>query len=162
VNHNDSPTAPRRQPDLATRVVRAARRLDRGAVPLVLRIGLLGTAAAMLVLHVPELVFGDGHGAAEHATRHAAACPVAFAIALVVVALRPTRARGLLPVTASLAAALVITAAVDISRNVTPILAEVDHLAEIAGAVLVWLTAHRVSHPPAGSAGSVRLATVGR
>jgi predicted anti-sigma-YlaC factor YlaD len=148
--------------DLAPAVVRSARRLDRGAVPLALRIGLLGTAAAMLVLHAPELVIGDGHRPAEHAARHAAACPVAFAIALVVVALRPSRARGLLPVKASLAAALVITAAVDISRGVTPILAEVDHLAEIAGATLVWLTARRVSHPPARTVGKVRLATVGR
>ena len=101
----------------------------------------------MLVLHVPELIRGDGHGVAEHSARHAAACPVAFAIALFVVALRPSRARGLLPVTAALAAVLAITATIDITRGITPILAEVDHLAEIAGAVLVGLTAHRVSHP---------------
>ena len=114
-----------------------------------LRAALVVTAATMLALHLPELVRGDGHGVAEHSARHAAACPVAFAIALIVVAMRPSRARGLLPVTAALAAALVITAAIDISRGITPILAEADHLAEISGALLVWLTAHRISHRPA-------------
>jgi predicted anti-sigma-YlaC factor YlaD len=84
---------------------------------------------------------------AEHVARHAAVCPVAFAIALGAVALRPTRARGLLPVTAALAAALLVTAAIDILRGVTPIMAETDHLTEIVGAVLVWLTARSVSHP---------------
>jgi hypothetical protein len=46
-----------------------------------------------------------------------------------------------------LAAALLVTAAIDVSRGITPIMAETDHLTEIVGAVLVWLTAHSVSHP---------------
>jgi hypothetical protein len=53
----------------------------------------------------------------------------------------------LLPVTAALAAALLVTAAIDILRGVTPIMAETDHLTEIVGAVLVWLTARSVRHP---------------
>jgi putative zinc finger protein len=133
--------------DLPTRVVKEARRLDRAAVAPLLRAALVVTAAAMLALHLPDLIIGGGHDAGEHAARHAAACPVAFAIALVVVAVRPSRARGLLPVTASLAVALLLTGAIDIARGVTPIVGETDHLIEIAGAVVVWLTARSVSRP---------------
>lgn len=150
-------------PQLAETVVRTARKLDRGAVSPILRVALALTATALLVLHAPTLVLGGaGHDTAEHAARHAAACPVAFAIALVAVALRPAKARGLLPVTAALAAALFITGAVDISRGMTPILAEADHLPEIIGALLVWLTAHHLSHPhhraPARTATHLRIA----
>jgi predicted anti-sigma-YlaC factor YlaD len=134
-------------PDLATEVVRAARRFDRAAVAPLLRAALVVTGVVMLAVHLPELFRGGNHDAAEHVARHAAVCPVAFAIALGAVALRPSRARGLLPVTAALAAALLVTAAIDISRGVTPIMAETDHLTEIIGAVLVWLTARSVSHP---------------
>jgi hypothetical protein len=138
---------PPRSSDLATEVVKAARRFDRAAVAPVLRVALVATGALMLVVHVPDLFRGGDHDMAEHVARHAAVCPVAFAIALGAVALRPTRARGLLPVTVALAAALLVTAAIDILRGVTPIMAETDHLTEIAGAVLVWLTARSVSHP---------------
>jgi predicted anti-sigma-YlaC factor YlaD len=133
--------------DLATEVVKAARRLDRATVAPLLRTALVVTAAVMLGVHLPELFRSGGHDMAEHVARHAAVCPVAFAIALCAVALRPSRARGLLPVTAALAAALLLTGAIDISRGVTPIMAETDHLTEIIGAVLVWLTARSVSHP---------------
>jgi predicted anti-sigma-YlaC factor YlaD len=136
-----------RSPNLATEVVKAARRFDRAAVAPLLRAALVGTAAVMLAVHLPELFRGGGHDVAEHVGRHAAVCPVAFAVALGAVALRPSRARGLLPVTAALAAALLVTAAIDISRGITPIMAEADHLAEVVGAVLVWLTARSVSHP---------------
>ena len=134
-------------PDLATQVVKAARRFDRSAVAPLLRAALVVTAAVTLVVHLPELFRAGDHDVAEHVARHAAVCPVAFAIALGAVALRPSRARGLLPVTAALAAALLVTAAIDISRGITPIMAETDHLTEIIGAVLVWLTARSVSHP---------------
>jgi hypothetical protein len=140
-----APPPPR--PDLATQVVKAARRFDRAAVAPVLRAALVVIAAVTLVVHLPELFRAGNHDMAEHVARHAAVCPVAFAIALGAVALRPSRARGLLPATAALAAALVLTAAIDISRGVTPIMAETDHLTEIIGAVLVWLTARSVSHP---------------
>jgi hypothetical protein len=103
-------------------------------------------------------------GALDTVRRHAVACPFAFAVGLVVVALRPSRARGLLPVSAALAASLVVTATIDISRGVTPILAEADHLTEIASALLVWLNARRVSHPsgrnPACSIGALRVARI--
>jgi predicted anti-sigma-YlaC factor YlaD len=138
---------PPRSSDLATEVVKAARRLDRAAVAPLLRGALVITAAVTLAVHLPELVRGGSHDVAEHVARHAAVCPVAFAVALGVVALRPSRARGLLPVTAALAAALVLTAAIDISRGITPIMAETDHLTEVIGAALVWLTARRISHP---------------
>jgi predicted anti-sigma-YlaC factor YlaD len=138
---------PPRSSDLATEVVKAARRFDRAAVAPLLRAALVVTGLVMLTVHLPELFRGGGHDVAEHVARHAAVCPVAFAIALGAVALRPTRARGLLPVTAALAAALLVTAAIDISRGITPIMAETDHLTEIVGAVLVWLTARSVSHP---------------
>jgi predicted anti-sigma-YlaC factor YlaD len=130
---------------LANTVVAHARRIDRRAVHPLLRLALVGCAATLLVVHAPTLVLGDGHHGGEHVARHAAACPVAFAIGLVVVALRPSKARGLLPVIGALAAALLITAAVDIGRGITPIVAEVDHLAEVVGAILVWLTAHTLS-----------------
>jgi hypothetical protein len=140
-----------RSSDLAAEVVKAARRFDRSTVAPLLRAALVVTAAVMLAVHLPELFRSGSHDVAEHVARHAAVCPVAFAIALGVVARRPTQARGLLPVTAALAAALLLTAVIDISRRTTPIMAETDHLTEIVGAVLVWLTARSISHPTARS-----------
>ncbi len=57
---------------------------------------------------------------------------------------RPARARTMLPVAAVLAAALVLTALVDVARGDIPLANESLHLPELISVVLIWLLANPV------------------
>ena len=59
-------------------------------------------AAEIIVLSVPALVLG-GSSDEAHDARHLSAFSIAYAVALLVVAMRPARARAMLPVAAVLA-----------------------------------------------------------
>ena len=133
------PAAP--MPDLSRTVVRSARLADRLSVWWVLRLGLLVVAAQIAVFAVPALLFGSSGDAGEHAARHLGSFALAYAIGLVVVATRPARARGMLPLALALAGCLLATAVVDVIRGASPIISEIAHLPELFGLVLVWLLA---------------------
>jgi predicted anti-sigma-YlaC factor YlaD len=141
-------------PDLSRAVVRAARLADRLSVRWVLRAGLVVVAVQVAALGTPALLLGDSDGAGEHAARHLGSFAVAYAIGLVVVALRPAKARGMLPMAAALAGCLVVTAVIDVARGESPIIAEVTHVPELVGLVLVWLLAAEPRRHPASSPGS--------
>ena len=81
-----------------------------------------------------------GHRA-THAARHLGAFTAAYGVGLLVVAVRPARARTMLPVAAVLAGALVITALVDLLDGRIPLVGEAQHLPEVLSVVLVWLLA---------------------
>lgn len=122
-------------PDLADRVVAAARRADRAGPRRLLRLALAAVAATEAALALSEL-------AAEHtphATRHLGAFSVAVAIGLFVVAARPARARAFLALTATLAAAVAVGAVVDLAGGTAPALGEARHAVEVAAFALVWL-----------------------
>ena len=102
-----------------------------------LQYGLLVVALSMVVLSVPELLATTG--AAIHATRHLGVWDLAFAVGLLVAALQPWRARGLLPMAAALGCAMALTAGLDLSRGVTTGIAELSHLLEVLGLVFLWL-----------------------
>ncbi len=127
-------------PDLSARVTKLNALADRASRWGMVRALLVVVAIEVIVFAVPGLVLGSGEASA-HEARHLGAFSVAYGIALLVVAIRPARARTVLPVAAFLATALVITAAVDLVGGSIPFDGEITHVPEIASVVLVWLLA---------------------
>jgi heme A synthase len=66
---------------------------------------------------------------------------VAYGVALLVVVVRPARARSILPVALVLAGAQVITAIVDLASGRIPLVGESRHLPQIISVFLIWLLA---------------------
>lgn len=128
-------------PDLSRRVAKAAALADRAASWSLVR-GILAVVAVQVIgFALRPLVWGSDGAAATHEARHIGAFSVAYGVGLLVVAVRPARARTMLPVAAVLAATLSITAIVDMANGEVPAIAEASHLPEIISVVLVWLLA---------------------
>lgn len=106
-----------------------------------MRVLLAVVAVEILVFSLPALVFGDEQQTSTHAARHLGAFTVAYAVGLLVVVVRPARARTMLPVAAVLAGALLVTAIVDLANTRVPLIDEAQHLPEVLSVVLVWLIA---------------------
>jgi predicted anti-sigma-YlaC factor YlaD len=140
--------APEGRRDLSPGIVAVAARVDRGGVWWGLRAALFSVAVGELILAVPDLVARASEGAGDiHMQRHLGAFQTAYAIGLIVVALRPAKARALVPLTAALAAAMIGASIVDIAQGVTPALGEWEHSLELLGLILVWLLAARRGWP---------------
>lgn len=121
-------------PDLSHRVSKLTAIADRASRWGVVRALLLVVAAEVIVLSAPSLFDGDNHDG-----RHLGAFSVAYGVALAVVAVRPARARTVLPVSIVLAAGLSITAVIDLARGVVPLTDEATHIPELISVLLVWL-----------------------
>jgi predicted anti-sigma-YlaC factor YlaD len=128
-------------PDLSRRVRKAVALADRASRWSVVRALLVVVAVQIIGFSLPALIFGDEHETATHAARHLGAFTVAYGVGLLVVAIRPARARTMLPVAAVLGGALLITAVVDMANGHVPLIGEVQHLPELLSVVLVWLLA---------------------
>lgn len=127
--------------DLPRQVARLAAIADRAATWSIVR-GLLAVVAVdILVFSLPALVLGDEQETSAHGARHLGAFTVAYAVGLLVVVVRPARARTMLPVAAVLAGALLVTAVVDLANGRVPLVDEAQHLPEVLSVVLVWLIA---------------------
>ena len=125
---------------LPERVVRGVVLADRASTSPIVR-GLLAVVALeIIVVSIPALL-GDSEATSTHAARHLGAFAVAYGVGLVVVVVRPARARTMLPVAAVLAGALVITSVVDLAQRRIPLVDEAAHLPEVVSVVLVWLIA---------------------
>lgn len=99
--------------------------------------GLLGLVGiTQLLLAVPTLVAAGA--LATHVTREVGVFEVALAIGFVVVARRPARAGGLLPVAAVVAALVTVTSLGDVVAGTTSLWQESTHLLEVAGTGLLW------------------------
>lgn len=128
-------------PDVSRRVTKVAAITEAASRWSIVR-GLLAVVAVeIIVFAVPDLVPVDEAGAAAHAARHLGAFTVAYGVGLLVVVIRPARARTMLPVASVLAGALVITAVVDLWNHNVPFAGEAQHLPEIVSVVLIWLLA---------------------
>jgi predicted anti-sigma-YlaC factor YlaD len=138
-------------PDLSRRVRKAVAVADRTSRWSVVRALLIVVAVQIVAFSLPALVFGDEQDTGSHAARHLGAFTAAYGVGLVVVAVRPARARAMLPVAAVLAGALVITAVVDLSQGRIPLVGEAQHLPEVLSVVLVWLLAVPAPRRPAQS-----------
>lgn len=132
-------------PDLSRQVARLAAIRDRAGTSTIVR-GLLAVVAVeILVFSLPELVSGEREDATGHSVRHLGAFTVAYAVGLLVVVVRPARARAMLPVAAVLTGALLVTAIVGLADRRVPLADEALHLPEVISVVLIWLIA--VPHP---------------
>ena len=143
-------------PDLSGRVRKAVAVADRASRWSVVRALLVVVAVQIIGFSLPALIFGDEHETATHAARHLGAFTAAYGVGLLVVAVRPARARTMLPVAVVLAGALVITAIVDMANGDVPLVGEAQHLPELLSVVLVWLLAVPAPRRTAGSIGPSR------
>ena len=135
-------------PDLAQRVVKLNAVVDRAGRWGLVRITLAIVAFQVIALSLPALVLGDAAATSSHSARHLGAFSVAYGVGLLVVAVRPARARTMLPVAQVLALALVVGSVVDVFDGSVPFTGEVLHFPELASVVLVWLLA--IPAPRAG------------
>lgn len=127
-------------PDMSRQVAKSNALLDRAGRWSIVRILLAVVAVEIIVLSVPALVLGDGKEGA-HDARHLGAFSLAYAVALLVVVARPTRARTVLPVASVLAGALLVTAVVDLATGSVPLINEALHVPELLSVALIWLLA---------------------
>ena len=122
---------------------------------------LVVVAVEIIAFSLPALVLGDESDTSTHAARHLGAFTAAYGVGLLVVVVRPARARTMLPVAAVLAGALVITAVVDLVDGRVPLTGEAQHLPEVLSVVLVWLLAvpapRRADHSPRRRRPSLRV-----
>jgi predicted anti-sigma-YlaC factor YlaD len=104
-----------------------------------LRISLVVIGAIQLGMAVPALVLGDDSGLPTHVARHLGSFALALGVGLLVVAWKPERASGVLPVVAALVVCLVGSSILDIAQGNAVPGAEVGHAPELVGLVAVWL-----------------------
>lgn len=129
------------QPDLADRVVRAARIGDGTRTWSIPRGVLAICALEVVALSLIDLLSAD----ASHDTRHLGAFTMAYGVVLVIVAVRPARARAMLPVAVLLGLALAITAVFDLATGSVPFVNEALHVPELVSVAMIWLLAAPVT-----------------
>lgn len=129
-------------PDLSASISKLNAAADRAAHWSVLRIVLAIVAVQVIAFALPALLLGEGEQkTATHAARHLGAFGVAYGVALLVVVVRPARARSILPVALVLAGAQVLGAIVDLASGRIPLIGEARHLPQIISVFLIWLLA---------------------
>lgn len=101
-----------------------------------LRALLVVVGVTQLVLATPVL-FATG-GAPAHVAREVGIFELALGIGFLVAARRPSRAGGLLPVAAVVAALVTITSIGDVVAGTTSWLQEAAHVLELVGTGLLW------------------------
>ena len=123
-------------PDVSHDVVKRTASEDRRRAVPVIR-WLLGVVALLLVVQsVPEFLSDE---AQSHSARHVGAFTLAYAVGLLVVVVRPARARTMLHVAIVLVGALAATTIIDVARGEVPLIDESVHVLELASAVLLWV-----------------------
>ena len=148
-----SPVLPRsapvaEMPDLSTSISKLNAAADRAGHWNILRIVLAVVAAQVIAFALPALVLGDEQDAATHSARHLGAFGVAYGVALLVVVVRPARARSILPVAVVLAGGQVLGGIVDMASGRIPLSGEARHLPQIISVFLIWsLTVPSTSGP---------------
>jgi len=128
-------------PDITQRMVRLNRIADRAGSLSIARVLLAVLAVEVLGFSLRDLVLGNDSDAFTHATRHLGAFSFAYGVGLLVVVVRPARARTMLPVAAVLAGALLISAVIDLAEGNIPLVGEATHLPELISVLLIWLLA---------------------
>lgn len=106
--------------------------------------------ASLAVLALIELVFAltgvlAGRDASPiHDSQHLGAFGAAFAAAVLFVAWRPGRARGLMPLALTLAIAIPVFAIIDLANENLTTGGGIHHIAQMVGLALVWVVS---GHP---------------
>lgn len=132
-------------PDLTGPISRAVAAQDRRTSPFIARWLLALVALQIIVLSAPDLLATDVHRDVAHAARHLGAFTLAYAVGLLVVVVRPARARTMLHVAVVLVGALAITGLVDVVQGRAPLFGEATHIPELLSVVLLWILCRPVS-----------------
>jgi predicted anti-sigma-YlaC factor YlaD len=106
-----------------------------------LRITLAVVAIIQLAMAVPALILGDDAGLPTHVARHLGSFSLALGVGLLVVAWKPERAAGVLPIVAAVVICLLGSSFIDIVSGRAAPGSEVSHAPELVGLVAVWLLA---------------------
>ena len=130
-----------RMPDLSRSVMKRQAVADRAGTRGVVRFLLAAVAIEMIVAALPALVLGRDGAITSHEARHLGAFSVAFAVGLMVVVIRPARARAMLPVAMVLVGGLLITTVIDLIDGHAKFLAETAHIPGFFSVLFVWLLA---------------------
>lgn len=128
-------------PDLSGPISKLTAAADRAAHWSILRVVLAVVSVQVIAFALPALVLGEEQQTATHSARHLGAFGVAYGVALMVVVVRPARARSILPVALVLAGAQVLAAIVDLATGRIPLVGETRHLPQIISVFLIWLLA---------------------
>ncbi len=126
-------------PDLtATIMTRLADVAPTSAVRWVvrLRVVVAMVGVAQMVLAAP--LVGGMIGADPHLGRDLAALQVALGVGLILAAVQPHRAAGVLPVIAVVAGATLVLAGIDVATGVAAWTAELVHVSEVIGVLALW------------------------
>lgn len=131
-----------RIPDIATPVLARVSppRVGRGQW---IRYALAAVAATEFLMAGKGVILLGQGAASIHDSRHIGSFGGGISIGLLYVAWRPARAYGILPIVASLALTMFMTATIDIANGRVSPLGESHHVIEISGLVLVWMLAGR-------------------
>ena len=127
--------------DLSKAIARLNAAADRAAHWSVLRVVLAVVAVQVIAFSLPALVLGEELDTTTHAARHLGAFGVAYGVALIVVVVRPARARSILPVAVVLAGAQLVAAIVDMASGRIPLVGETRHIPQLISVFLIWLLA---------------------
>ncbi len=117
-----------------------------------LRAMLAFVGIAQLLLAVPSLV--SAGAVAGHVTREVAIFELALAVGFLVVAWRPARAGGLLPVAAVVAMVVTVTSLADVTVGSTGVAQESAHLLQVVGTGLLWTLDRQHGRAPLHPAGA--------
>ena len=133
-----------RVPDLSEVIGKRVRIASGVARWTIARAVLAVCALEVIVFSIPDLL-GAG-SESGHDARHLRAFTVAFGVLLLVVVVRPTRARMMMPIALVLAVALAIGAIIDLIEGRIPLVSEARHIPEVVSVVMLWL----LGAPPGG------------
>jgi len=97
----------------------------------------------------PVLLLGHDGEAPLHVAHELGSFSVAIGVGLLLAAVRPRLAAGMLPIISVIAALLLTTAATDLALGHTELVDEAPHLLEVAGFLLLW----RLAKVTGGSGG---------
>jgi predicted anti-sigma-YlaC factor YlaD len=103
------------------------------------RAALAAVAAAQFVIIVPALLGNAGGGTPVHSSHELGVFNLALAVGFALAALRPSLARGMLPLAGVASVALLVLAFVDSAMSYTTLPAETPHLITLLGAGLLYL-----------------------
>lgn len=129
-------------PDLTASILTAVRadEASRGAR----RARALSTRSALAVLSIvqlavsgPVLLFGHDHTAPIHVAHEVGSFDAALAIGLLIAAIKPRLATGMLPLVAAITGLLLLTAASDVVTGRTLLTSEAPHLLDLIGLLLM-------------------------
>lgn len=97
--------------------------------------------AVQLALAVPVLFGAVGPG--FHAGRELGSLQLAIGVGLIVAAMQPMRAAGVLPIVGVVTALTVVIAAIDVAAGVASLGGELVHVSELVGLAALWALARR-------------------